>query len=66
MGVNYGKFRPRSESFRDLDDVIAASIGTTKFPFARFSLEEEVARITNAQLDKVQFRYNERFDFPNE
>lgn len=64
MGVNYGQFRNRSESLRDLPEVIAASIGTVKFPYSRFSIVEEVARITNANLDEVQRRYNERFNFP--
>lgn len=64
MGVNYGQFRNRSESLRDLREVVAASIGTTKYTYERFSIVEEVARITNANLDIVQRRYNERFNFP--
>lgn len=66
MGFNYGKKRPRNESFKDLSDIISASIGSTKYNFERFSIVEETAKITNENLDEVQRRYNERFDFPNE
>lgn len=66
MGVNYGQFRNRSESLRDLPDIVSASIGVTKYPYERFSIIEESAKITNENLDKVQFNYNKRFNFPNE
>jgi len=64
MGVNYGDTRPRMESLSITDEVILASIGTYDYNYEKFSITEEVADRTNRQLDKVQARYNKRFNFP--
>jgi len=64
MGVNYGDTRPRMESLGITDEVILASIGTYDYNYEKFSITEEVADRTNRQLDKVQERYNKRFNFP--
>lgn len=64
MGVNYGDARPRMESLSITDEVILASIGTTDYTHEKFEIIEEVAERTNRQLDKVQERYNKRFNFP--
>lgn len=64
MGINYGDTRPRMESLSITDEVILASIGTTDYTHEKFEIIEEVAERTNRQLDKVQEKYNKRFNFP--
>ena len=64
MGVNYGDARPRMESLSITDEVILASIGTTDYTHEKFEITEEVADRTNRQLDKVQIKFNKRFNFP--
>lgn len=64
MGVNYGDTRPRMESLSITDEVILASIGTYDYTHEKFEIIEEVADRTNRQLDKVQEKFNKRFNFP--
>ena len=52
------------ESLSITDEVILASIGAYDYNYEKFSITEEVAERTNRQLDKVQEKYNKRFNFP--
>jgi len=63
MGINYGKFRNRSESLGALPGVVLESIGDTNLNYEKFDYQETAA-LVNANLDKAQADYNERFNFP--
>jgi len=63
MGVNYGQRRNRSEDLRALRDTVLASIGASNIKFEKYDYQQ-IAEEINQQLDKVQARYNERFNFP--
>ncbi len=63
MGVNYGQFRNRSQSLRSLAGVVLASIGETDINYSKYDYTE-TADLVNRQLDRVQARYNIRFNYP--
>jgi len=63
MGVNYGKFRNRSEDLPVLRDTILASIGQTNINFEKYDYQQ-IAEEINRNLDIAQKRYNEKFNFP--
>ncbi len=64
MGVNYGDSRPRMESLSITDSVVLGAIGAKNYTHEKFEIIEEVAERTNRQLDKVQTRFNKKFNFP--
>lgn len=63
MGINYGQFRNRMQDLRDLPGVVLESIGETNLNYSKYDYQE-TADLVNRQLDKVQARYNERFNYP--
>ena len=63
MGINYGQFRNRGESLRTLKGVVLESIGQTDIVYEKYDFSE-TAKLINDNLDRVQARYNERFNFP--
>ena len=63
MGVNYGQFRNRMEDLRSLRGVVLESIGETNLNYSKYDYQE-TADLVNRQLDKVQARYNIRFNYP--
>jgi len=63
MGINYGDFRNRSEDLHDLRGVVLESIGNYNLNYEKFDYQE-TAILINDQLDIVQKRYNERFNYP--
>jgi len=63
MGINYGQFRNRSEDLRDLPGTVLESIGDDNLRYEKFDYQE-TADLINRNLDVVQARYNERFNFP--
>jgi len=63
MGVNYGQKRFRSESLKSLPGVVLESLGDYDILYSKYDFEETAA-LVNANLDKVQARYNKRFNFP--
>lgn len=63
MGVNYGKFRNRSEELPALPDVVLATIGQDNINYEKYDYQQ-VADLINKNLDIAQARYNKRFNFP--
>lgn len=64
MGINYGQFRNRSEDLRDLPGTVLESIGDDNLRYEKFDYQE-TADLINRNLDLVQARYNQRFNFPS-
>lgn len=51
------------QDLRSLRGVVLESIGETNLNYSKYDYEE-TADLVNRQLDKVQARYNERFNYP--
>lgn len=64
MGVNYGQFRNRGESLKSLKGVVLESIGNTDIVYEKYDFSE-TAKLVNDNLDIVQARYNEKYNFPD-
>ena len=63
MGVNYGKFRNRSEDLPALRETVLASIGATNIIYEKYDYTQ-IADEINRNLDLAQARYNKKFNFP--
>ena len=63
MGVNYGQKRNRDESLRDLFPTVLESLGQYDLKYEKYDFQA-TADLVNKNLDKVQARYNKRFNFP--
>lgn len=63
MGVNYGQFRNRMQDLRDLPGTVLESIGDDDLNYSKYDYQE-TADLVNRNLDVVQARYNERFNYP--
>ena len=63
MGVNYGKFRNRSEDLPALRETVLASIGATNINYEKYDYTQ-IADEINRNLDIAQARYNEKYNFP--
>ncbi len=63
MGVNYGKFRNRSEDLPALRETVLATIGDDNIHYEKYDYQQ-IADEINRNLDKAQARYNEKFNFP--
>ncbi len=63
MGVNFGDMRNRSEDLHALPGVVLEGLGSDDLNYEKFDYQE-TAILINDQLDRVQRRYNERFNYP--
>lgn len=64
MGFNYGEFRNRGESLPALRKTVLAALGETDYNYDHHDIQLIFDEV-NANQDRVQERYNERFNFPN-
>jgi len=63
LGINYGQFRDRSQDLKSLRGTILESLGDDNLRYEKYDYEETAALI-NENLDRVQTRYNIRFNYP--
>jgi len=63
LGINYGQFRNRNEDLRSLRGTVLESLGDDNLRYSKYDYTE-TAILINANLDRVQAAYNERFNYP--